>query len=176
MRPDRAHTPSAPMILLIAATVIVGIATASPAQTPAQPLIRVRGADPIVTGMIEEAARSSPTFRQLVAAIDRTDGLVYAVRGRCPDGIRACLPHALTIAATNRLLTVVIDYRLLGIDAEAALGHELQHALEILSDPTVTDSAAIYRFYDGHATRVGNRFETAAAVAAGVAVRAELTR
>jgi hypothetical protein len=155
---------------------VVGIATASRAQTPAASLIRVRGADPIVTAMIVEATRSSPTFRRLVAAIDRTDGLVYAVRGRCPDGIRACLPHALTIAGTNRLLTIVIDDRRLGIDAEAALGHELQHALEVLTDPTVQTSAAIYRLYDRHAMRVGNRFETADAVAAGVAVRAELTR
>ena len=176
MRPDRTRACGAGRTLVAAAVVVVGMATSSLAQTPAQPLIRVRGADPIVTGMIAEAAQSSPTFRRLVAAIDQTDGLVYAIRGRCRDGIRACLPHALTIAGTNRLLTVVIDHRLLGIEAEAILGHELQHALEILSDPTVTTGAAIYRFYDGHATRLGNRFETAAAVEAGVAVRVELTR
>jgi len=176
MQPDRGHASSARRIVLTVVMVVVGMATSSVAQTPTPPLIRVRGADPIVAGMIAEAAQSSPTFRRLVAAIDQTDGLVYAIRGRCPDGIRACLPHALTIAGTNRLLTVVIDHRLLGIEAEAILGHELQHALEILSDPTVTTGAAIYRFYDAHATRAGNRFETAAAEAAGVAVRAELTR
>jgi hypothetical protein len=163
--------------LLVAAAAAVGSSHVTARADTAEPSIRrVRGADPAVTTLIAETAQVSATFRRLLAAVERTDGLVYVLRGRCPEGLRACLLHTVTLAGPNRLLKVMIDERRVGLDARASLGHELQHAVEVLSDPTVTTNAAIYRFYDTHASRTGNRFETAAALAAGAAVRAEIRR
>jgi hypothetical protein len=161
-------------LLVVGAAAAGGTHATARAQTVEPSIGRVRGADPVATTLIAETARLSETFGRLVRAVERTDGLVYVLRGRCPEGLRACLLHSVTLAGPNRLLKVVIDERRLGIDAKASLGHELQHALEVLSDPTVTTNAAIYRFYDTHARRTGNRFETAAALAAGAAVRSEI--
>ena len=52
----------------------------------------------------------------------------------------------------------------------ASIGHELQHAVEALGDPHVTDNRTIYFFFDRiGSTRLG-RFETHAAIQAGLEV------
>ena len=56
----------------------------------------------------------------------------------------------------------------------AAIGHELRHAVEVLSDPAVTNDRAIYFFYDREGPTGSGRFETAAAVRAGLEVWAEV--
>jgi hypothetical protein len=58
-----------------------------------------------------------------------------------------------------------------------SIGHELQHAIEILSDPHVIDGIGAYFLFDRIAP-IGavagrDRFETRAAVRAGVDVRSE---
>jgi hypothetical protein len=55
-----------------------------------------------------------------------------------------------------------------------SIGHELQHAVEVLSTPDVTDTATMYRFYEREGRRVFGGFETEAAIRAGQNVRAEL--
>ena len=58
----------------------------------------------------------------------------------------------------------------------AFIGHELQHAIEILSNPHVRNTEDMYLFY----SRIGTRekgslaFETTAAIKAGDAVKKEL--
>jgi hypothetical protein len=62
----------------------------------------------------------------------------------------------------------------------ASIGHELQHAIEVLSEPHVTSGAAAYLLFDriaGQGTGADNgRFETKAADRAGVEVRHEACR
>jgi hypothetical protein len=138
-------------------------------------ITRVRSDEAAVRVLIHETAQRSPTFWQIIEAIERTNGVVYVARGRCGHGVRACLIPTVVVAGPNRLLHIVIDDRKSDADAMASLGHELRHAQEVLDDPTVTSGQALYSFYDRHAsTRFGNRFETKAAVAAGDAVRAEV--
>jgi len=57
-----------------------------------------------------------------------------------------------------------------------SIGHELQHAVEVLSSPVVTNTRALYLFCQRNGIRAGSVFETAAAVRAGNAVRAEVRR
>jgi hypothetical protein len=77
--------------------------------------------DPAVAALIEDGSRASATVRQLMAAIDCTNG---------PHGILRVLVHL------HRELSALIG----------ALGHELQHALEVLSDMRLTTTQAAHLF------------------------------
>jgi len=72
------------------------------------PHVRANG-NPAVAALIEEGSHASETFRHLVAAIDRTSG-----------------PHP--------ILRILLNLHRELSDLIGALGHELQHALEMLSD------------------------------------------
>ena len=58
----------------------------------------------------------------------------------------------------------------------ASIGHELRHAIEVIDDPSVTNSSTMFFLYQ----RIGSQgteqgaMETPAAVAAGDAVRSEV--
>jgi hypothetical protein len=56
------------------------------------------------------------------------------------------------------------------------IGHELQHAIEVLSQRAIRSSSAMRLFYLATANigQHSNRFETYAAIEAGNAVRTEL--
>ena len=58
----------------------------------------------------------------------------------------------------------------------ASMGHELQHAVEALSEPGITDGRGLYNFFGRFAPTEGDRFETLAALRAGDNVRNELRR
>jgi hypothetical protein len=79
-------------------------------------------------------------------------------------------------AASNRFLRINIDRgkRDSDVDVMVSMGHELQHAVEALSEPGVTDSIGLYNFFDWFARHDGGRFETDAALHVGDAVRNEL--
>jgi hypothetical protein len=62
------------------------------------------------------------------------------------------------------------------IETMASIGHELRHALEVLSEPGVRSSARMYQLYGLNHARRGETFETAAAIDAGDAVYKELKR
>ena len=113
------------------------------------PGARVRGASPRVAALILEAAAHSDTFRQLVDQIGKTDGIVLIREGRCGLGVRACLLHAITIAGPNRMLFILVDARPSDCDLMGSIGHELQHAVEVLSDRQVRtgprDATALQR-------------------------------
>jgi hypothetical protein len=56
-----------------------------------------------------------------------------------------------------------------------SIGHELQHAAEVLADPSITDNRKLFFFF--HRQGPGGedgRFETSAAIQAGIDIRAEL--
>jgi hypothetical protein len=55
-----------------------------------------------------------------------------------------------------------------------SIGHELQHAVEVLSHHSVTSYSAMILLYKEMCNACGSRFETDAAIGAGNAVRAEL--
>lgn len=135
---------------------------------------RVRGLTPRVVGLLREATARSQTFHHLVATIDGTDGVVYVGEGRCGQGLRACLLHTVTIAGPRRVLRVLVDPRHPDTELMRSLGHELQHAVEVLSDRTVRSNAALRLLYTKQCSLCRDVFETDAAVRAGDAVRAEL--
>jgi hypothetical protein len=136
----------------------------------------VRGENAAMIALIDEAVQLSATVRRLIASIEETDGIVFVQRGNCGQGVRSCLSLRVKVAGPRRLLFIGIDDRSPDIEAMGDLGHELQHALEVLSDPGVTSTAAMHHFFERQmaARTTGSYFETAAAIAAGDAVRAEI--
>ena len=140
----------------------------------AVPLIRVRGATARLDEVISGAVARSATFRGLLDSIVTTDGIVYIVEGQCPQGVRACLLTFVAIAGPYRLLRIVVDPRKSDDDLMGSIGHELQHAIEVLSNHYIRTSAAATLRLKQICNVCGPRFETKAAVKAGDTIRAEL--
>lgn len=137
---------------------------------------RVRSSNAAVAGLIATGAARSPRFRRLMEAIDATNGLVYVERGKCRNRVRACV-EGVSTTSTHRIVLVRIRPDAPDCEIIATIGHELQHAIEILSDPAVTTSYAMYLFYlRQRPSRFGGGFETDAAIEADNAVRKELKR
>jgi len=142
----------------------------------ASPMPRVRSTTPAIAAAIVEAERLSPTFNALVRTIEETDGIVYVERGRCRTGVHACLSHSVTSGGGFRFLWVLVDSVDDVVELMATIGHELRHAIEMLSEPSLKTAAAAYNFYAREAPTSRLVFETPAAVRAGIAVAEELAR
>ena len=158
------------MTLNLLAWVVVTMATACSAYAGDS---RVRTDDPALAAIIQDGIRRSATFRGIVEAIDASDGIVFVEQGRSCHGARACLALSVTQAGPNRLLRVVVDVRQRDWDLLGSIGHELYHAVEVLSEPWIKSSGAIFLFYKTVGETSGDRFETPAAINAGNAVRRE---
>jgi hypothetical protein len=142
------------------------------AQTGGNP--RVRSTHDYIRAMIAEAGQRSPTFRRLVDAIEGTNGIVYIEQGECGHSVRACLTLTITPAAEYRLLRVLVDARQPDWEVMSSIGHELQHALEVLENMSIKSTEAIFLFYGREGMTMGETFETPVAVRIGNAVRNEV--
>lgn len=141
-------------------------------QGPAIP--RVRSENPLLSAAIVQGAQRSTTFRRLIEAIDATDGLVYVLEGRCGQGVRACLHMSLELSGNNRLLRILVNPRRApGCELMGSIGHELQHALEALSNPNVRTSFGLSSFFHQIGPEGPRRFETPEAIQVGLAVEKE---
>jgi hypothetical protein len=154
-------------------------ATESSALIAGQPTLmapdaHVRGVSSRMVAVINDAAARSKTFRTLVDQIGSTDGIVYVAEGQCARGVRACLLLTMTLMGPNRVLRILIDPRKVDRDVMGSVGHELQHALEVLSHRSIRSGSAMTLLYKKEGFKEGGHFETDAAIKAGDAVRAEL--
>jgi hypothetical protein len=136
---------------------------------------RVRSSHAYLRAMIDEAILRSSTFRRIVDAIEATDGIVYVEHGDCKHGVHTCLVLNVTAAGGYRILRVIVDARQPDWDVMASIGHELRHALEVLEDPGLVDTARVYLFYAQAHQEKDRPFETRAAIDAGFAVRNEVS-
>jgi hypothetical protein len=140
--------------------------TAAAQNDPAAP--HVRSEDSKLSKVIREGIDQSPTFRDLIKRLDNLPGLVYVVSSRCGTRLwepAACLDHRIGVNGEFRFLRVNIHPSESGARRLLPLiAHELQHALEVLSDETVTTPEDIERLYAriGINQRAGT-FETDAA-------------
>jgi hypothetical protein len=141
-------------------------------QGPAIP--RVRSENPLLSAAIVQGAKRSATFHRLIEAINATDGLVYVLEGRCGQGLRACLHMSLELSGKNRLLRIVVNPRRApGCELIGSIGHELQHALEALSNPNIRTSFGLSSFFHQIGPEGPRRFETPEAIQVGLAVEKE---
>lgn len=135
---------------------------------------RIRTDNALLRELVRDARERSATFRRLTDEIQATDGIVYLERMKCGRHVRACLAHAVTVVGPNRVLRVMVSPTELGIDAIALMAHELRHAMEVLSDPTVRSRPAMFFLYQRIGSWRGSAFETEAAIATELAVRREM--
>jgi hypothetical protein len=164
--------PSVTTLLLVALMGDLGQAAMVPPAVTAVP--RVCSSHAYIRAMIEEAAQRSMTFRHLVDAIEATNGIVYVEQGTCGHSVRACLAFSITPAAGYRILRVIVDARQRDWDVMASIAHELQHAIEVLTNATLTSVDALYHFYSREGMMMSDSFETTAAIKVGNAVANEV--
>jgi hypothetical protein len=103
-----------------------------------------------------------------VNRIDRSSGLVYVVSSRCGTRLwepGACLDHRIRVSGGLRFLRVNVYPGESGGRLVALIAHELQHALEVLSDQTVTTQQDVEKLYEqiGRKRLASGNFETDAA-------------
>jgi len=137
----------------------------------------VRSSDPTIAETLRQGDRLSPTFHRLVMKIDQSDGIVYVLNARCPvGGLSSCFLHQVWMSGDGRVryLRIHIDlesFTLKSKTVEALIptvGHELQHAVEVLDDPHIRSAvgivALLLRIGQGMPlTKPGLSFETAEA-------------
>ena len=158
--------------------------TALPQPRLGEPTItkmsHVRSGQPALVALITRAGEQSLTFRRLVETIEASDGIVYVEPGFCRHGVRSCLVKV-TSSGQHRFLFVKVDIGKTDRELMAWIGHELRHAVEVLSAPGVRDQSGLYFLYKLNPERGGfsfssPSFETTAAIDAGEAVADEIRR
>ena len=164
-----------PLLLFIHAMVVAIPAFAATHSDPDAPVphsrVRASSSDLIQNAIDLGRVRSKP-FRELVETIDASDGLVYVDEGRCGGSIRGCLLHSVTLAGPFRLLRIrVAPDRAPACELTALIGHELQHAIEVLRDPQARSDRAIVGVFARIGLLRGARwFETDEALTVGDSV------
>ena len=163
-----------PAVILIAIVCLSPAIHGQPAAPQVPAITRVRSENPLLSAAIVQGAERSTTFRRLIERIDATDGLVYVMEGKCGQGVRACLHMSLELSGTNRLLRILVNPRRApGCELMGSIGHELQHALEALSNPNVRTSFGLSSFFHQIGPEGPRRFETPEAIHVGLAVEKE---
>ena len=162
------------------AAVYVMVAALSGSE-PAPALTRVDAISHRVAALIEDGCRRSTTFRTLVTQIEGTPWHVFIQDGACPGTETiGCLLHTVGHYHGEPYLRIRVAVR--GRNPQqiiSTLAHELQHAWEVISDPSVVDSdtlSAMFRrigFETLH-TSSAQIFETAEADRVGFVVLHEL--
>ena len=144
------------------------------AQTPSAP--HVRSSDPRLAELIDRATRESATFRGLVDTVQASNGIVYVEPGACGHGVQACLKIWMQVSGANRFVRIAINQstRRCDIEVMSAIGHELQHAIEVFSEPGIKDGVTMFSFLERTAPSIQKRFETTAALNVGDRVDDEL--
>lgn len=167
----RCPVPTCRAALIVVASLLPCAALAQSA--PAMP--RVRSENPMIARLIVDAPEASVTFRRLVAAIDATNGIVYVESGHCRHGARACLTHSIQKSGPHRILHVVVNTRRDREGLIGAIGHELQHAMEVLSEPGITTTQEMFfRLFGGMSMSTTGRFCSKEAEEAGIQIEHEL--
>jgi len=177
MRPHH-HLRDAIATTAIVTTVVCSLTRPATAQENNQQAHRVRSLDVSITRLMEQAGARSPTFKRLVATVEASNGIIYIEAGLCPGRVLACLPSWMVSSGGNRFMRIVVDMQRLDSDQliVGAIAHELQHAIEALSDRFVTDGKKMFFFYRRYAPTAKEQVETMDAIQAGMAAEDEWRR
>jgi len=140
----------------------------------------VRGVDDTTSTLIRDLVARSATARQLVDQIDRSDLVVYVRRRLFPTVLLNGRIGFVQSDCSRRLVAIEVAAPRNYIEELSALGHELQHAVEIAGDPTVCSSASLSAFYarigdpTSQSTASEESYETRAAAEVGLRIRHEV--
>jgi hypothetical protein len=151
------------------------------ADSTAWPFTRVRGNDPEVRRLIRDATARSKTMLALVEEIQQSNAIVFVGYGQCAKGQICSCVTGVEGDEHHRAIRIVVDSRTTGYGLMATIARELQHAVEIVREPSAVDGAttmALYRRIGTGQCRLGlsERCETELALTAERAVLEELYR
>ena len=140
------------------------------------PYYQVRAVDSRASVAIADGLRRSPTFAGLIAAINRSDVIVYV---ESVHTLPATIAGRMLLSTKNsgfRYVRIQVSKRLIDEELISTIGHELQHAIEVAEHPHVHSAAALIELYRriGAGSSTFQRYETEAARRIGALVRKEL--
>lgn len=146
-------------------------------------IIGVRATSVSVAELVAEGRDRSPTFRSLLEDVNGSGWIVFVQEGSCRlPGVRACLLHRVGTFLGRRYLRIVLSGPPSAREEMiATIGHELQHAAEVVTDRRIEKAADISELYRrvGYVsmrTAHGQLYETTAAVSTGGKILQELRR
>ena len=167
--PRPIHLPIAVLLLTIGAPPRPAAASPSHIRTTSAPL----------QTLIAAGIARSPTFHKLVDQLEASDVVVYVNFRMFNEPDLGGQISFVGAAGGLRYLQIFVA-PLTDLNCLAILGHELRHAVEIASAPSVVDSASMARRYARigfSVTPYAHRFDTRNAVECGQRVyREALTR
>jgi hypothetical protein len=150
------------------------------AQDHTAAVSNIRGVDEASSALVRDLVARSATGRELADELERSDLVVYVRRRLFPTAMLSGRIGFVRSSCSRRFVAIEIAAPRNYVEELSALGHELQHAVEIAGDPTVCDAASLAALY----TRIGDpvdrwggtadSFETRAAAETTVRVRQEL--
>jgi hypothetical protein len=138
----------------------------------------VRAVNALAHELIAEGLKRSRTFEDIVSALEATDLIVHVeVNAKLPPSIAGRLLFSSAPRNGPRYLRVQVADTGTRLDQIAAIGHELQHALEVGDAPDVRCATTFRTLYQ----RIGQltlprAYDTDAAQRAGKQVLDELAR
>jgi hypothetical protein len=130
------------------------------------PFSQVRALGSEVAAALADGLRRSPTFARLIAALNRSDVIVYVEMVHTLPPTTSGRMVLTTRDSRFRYVRIQVASRLFPAELISVIGHELQHAVEVATQP--------YSRPDRTATMAED--DTAAAVRVGAQVRRELDR
>ena len=158
--------------LVVTAITLANSTNLNSQQVP--PAVRPEGSS--VEKLITRGLHRSATFRDMVTKLENADVVVYVRFARCGGDVPACLTWVTGGAGARRLLIRLDRFKRSPDELTVLLAHELQHATEIASNPTVTDSKSFQKLFEARGWKGPRGFETAAADDIERLVQAELLR
>lgn len=136
--------------------ILVGSAAAAAPQSlatePANPQIRIE--DSRLAGLLADGVHRSPTLQSVVERVERGNVFVFVQAVRWLPG--EAVGHLTWLGASppNRFVRVSIKTHARSNDLLASLAHELQHVVEVIAAPWVSDDRSLLALYRliGHPT------------------------
>ena len=171
------------VVWLAAADACIGADVRADADPGQAFMMGVRPTSKSVAELVAEGCDRSATFRKLVEDLDVSGWIVFVQEGACRlPGVHGCLLHRVGIFEGRRYLRIVLSNPPAAREQMiATIGHELQHAAEVVTVARVKNAADITQLYRriGYVsirTAGGQLYETRAAVRTRMAILEELRR
>ena len=140
--------------------------------------VRLRPQDARLEAVLKEGAARSATFKSLVDRIESSNVIVYISLNPIMKRSLSGMLTWMTKTGNYRYVRASISTDLAFDQMIATVAHELQHAVEVIDDETVTNEKTLIALYQriGHQNSASSptRWETTAAQQAGFQVRREL--
>lgn len=163
--------------VVLCSALLVSNVGAESAAKPRDGGQRIRPQDPRSRQLLRDGMTRSDTFRALVERIEASNVFVYVSVNPFIKSSLAGQLNWMTQAGPYRYLRATLSADQSPDQQIATLGHELQHAVEVLDDEMVVSEkslGALYRRIGRPSSAATSGWETVAAQETGYRVRREL--